>query len=431
MLRFSVATIEKRAALRRALFFGGMCMWTKESVFKEIEKIMLEDYAGDTAVIQQTLPEITNQMTDAAFVKVVEDYLAAFKDEQLYLTVKNSIRPNIGFRVRRYENVLYIIEASQETRLHKGDKIIAIDGLSILDVNEKYALQLVHDKAERQKWNDVLMRATVITVEQRGVIMDMVLTTYARQSYEPTYEAKALTADTFYMKFTDFAEEYGVRELLQLYGHEISRAKQLIIDVRENYGGNDAFYFPLLDFVFERDYAAKELQANETMYTNYTPRNCALMMSLLEEYIEPGMNPDIERIIEREMFLLEQHRGQGMIEVEEELDFTIEGKATPPVVYVLTDNYCGSSGETFVSYAKKSPKVTIVGRSTMGTMATCNVVTVDFGDVALNYSMSKMNDDSELASKEGIQPHLYVPWTPAHLTEDVDLEVVRTLIAAL
>lgn len=431
MLRFSVATIEKRAAFRRALFFGGMNMWTKESVFKEIKKIMLEDYAGNSAAVQKSLVEVTNQMSDEAFVQVIEDYLAMFKDEHLYLTVKNSVRPNIGFRVRCHEDVLYIIEASQETRLHTGDKIIAIDGLSINKVSEKYALQLVHDKAERQKWNDVLMRATIITVEQRGVVMDMVLTTYDRQRYKAIYAAKSLTPDTFYMKFTDFAEEYGVREILQTYDQEIAAAKHLIIDVRENYGGNDAFYFPLLDVIFDRDYTAKELQGKDTMFTNYTTRNCALMLALLEDYIEPGMNQDIERMIEREMFLLEQHRGQGMMEVEEELDFTVEGNARPPIIYILTDNYCGSSGETFAAYAKKSPKVTIVGRPTMGMMATCNVLTVDFGDVALNYSMSKINDDSELASKDGIQPHIYVPWTPAHLTEDVDLAVVRALIAEL
>lgn len=431
MLRFSVATVEKRAAFRGALFLGGITMWTKESVFKEIKKIMLEDYAGNSAVVQTSIPKVTNQMSDEAFVRVVEDYLATFKDEHLYLSVKNSVRPNIGFRVRHHEDVLYIIEASQETRLHTGDKIIAIDGLSIEELSKKYALQLLHDKVERQKWNNVLMRARTITVEQRGVAMEMVLTTYARQRYQPTYAAKALTRETFYMKFTDFAQEYGVREILKTYEQEIAAAKHLIIDVRENYGGNDAFYFPLLDLVFDRDYTAKELQGKDTMFTNYTARNCALMMALLEDYIEPGMNQEIERMLDREMFLLEQHRGQGMIEVEEELDFTVEGKATPPAIYILTDYYCGSSGETFVAYAKKSPKVTIVGRPTMGIMATCNVLTVDFGDVSLNYSMSKINEDSELASKDGIQPHIYVPWTPAHLTKDVDMEIVRALIAEL
>ena len=430
MLLFEVVTREKRPLRLSGLLYGGTAMQTKEQVFKEIQHIMQHDYVDFPVALQQTQQHhVTNQMTDEQFVYVIEDYLAGFKDENLYLTVKNSVRPNIGFRVRRHENVLYIIEASQETRLHKGDQIIAIDGVSIEEASEKFHKQLVRDKAERQNWSEILMRATSVTVKQRNVSIELILSSYARKHYEPTYKAKMMNEQTLYMKFTDFADESAVRKLVSQYEHRLANIQHVIIDVRENYGGNDAFYFPLLDWLFEREYTMKELQENDTMFTNYTSRNCELMIELLEHYIEPGMNAAIEQMIEREIFLMEQHRGQGMIEVSEDLDVTIEGRSQPQAIYVLTDTHCGSPGETFVAYAKKSPKVTVVGRATMGIMATCNVVMADFGDIALNYSMSKMNEASELASTDGIQPHVYVPWTPEHLHEDVDLAVVQALIS--
>ena len=166
-------------------------MQTKEQVFNEIQHIMQHDYVGFSAALQQSQQHhVTNQMTDEQFVRVIEDYLADFKDGNLYLSVKNSVRPNIGFRVRRHENVLYIIEASQETRLHKGDQIIAIDGLSIEEASKKFHKQLGHDKAERQNWSEILMRATSVTVQQRNVPIELILSSYARKHYKPTHKGK-------------------------------------------------------------------------------------------------------------------------------------------------------------------------------------------------------------------------------------------------
>lgn len=99
----------------------------------------------------------------------------------------------------------------------------------------------------------------------------------------------------------------------------------------------------------------------------------------------------------------------GASEKEEE-DYTIHGRPTPQSVYVLTDVTCASSGDTFVNNVKKSTKVTVVGRATMGFVDFCNVVTQNY-----------------YTNKTGVMPHIHIPWALEHLERDADLEYVLNL----
>ncbi|WP_052256518.1 hypothetical protein [Salinicoccus sp. YB14-2] len=71
---------------------------------------------------------------------------------------------------------------------------------------------------------------------------------------------------------------------------------------------------------------------------------------------------------------------------------------------------------------KKSDKVTVVGRPTMGIMNYFNVVTVDYGDYEFDYSISKMTGEATFGREGGVEPDIYIPWTPDHFRSDVDLE---------
>lgn len=346
---------------------------------------------------------------------MLERYIASFKDQQLAIQAKNDVQPNIGFSVRRYEETLYVTEASDETRLHIGDVIVNIDGVPVADIAHHMTQQ-------------ILMRAKEITVQQRSGLITIVLAHYRRKPYQPVYEAKMLQQNCFYMKFTDFGESYPVQQLLAQYEDTLATVDHLIIDVRQNYGGNDVYMYPLLDYVFEAPTSLKALYKEEKEYTNFTPRNCQLLLQMYEEYLREPLDNETVRVLDHEMFQIEQHRGQGFVEVTQDVDCIFDGARMPKHVYVLTDKDCAGTGEMLVALAKKSPKVTLVGRPTKGTMATFNVVGVDVGDVVLYYPTSIMDEKSVFASNEGIVPHIEVPWTPQHLIEDVDVKKVLSLI---
>lgn len=195
-----------------------------------------------------------------------------------------------------------------------------------------------------------------------------------------------------------------------------------------NRGGNDEFYFPLLHYIFNDNLLFMDLfTKDEVMYTNYTERNCNLWIKELEEYMEQDLDENTIQSLKEEIRTVEKYYGKGLIEVPEEDAFKIKGTLTPEHIYIMTDYYCGSARDTFVSNAKKSGKVTVVGRPTMGIMDYFNVVTVNYNEFEFSYSISKMHENS-FTYGQGIQPDEYIPWTPAHLKEDMDLSYVQQLI---
>lgn len=132
-------------------------------------------------------------------------------------------------------------------------------------------------------------------------------------------------------------------------------------------------------------------------------------------------------MLEEEINKVKNNYKNGFLEVPDDDDFMIKGASDPSHIYVISDYYCASSGDTFVSKLKKSSKVTIVGRPTMGIMDYFNVVTMDYGHFEFWYGISKMHSNYSINGK-GVEPHIYIPWTPDHLEKDVDLAYVLDCI---
>lgn len=406
-------------------------MFTKEEIYKDIQKIMKEDYAGYIDSQHLNQPDrytITNDMSDQEFEETIEDYLLDFNDGHLWFGARNTEIPYIGFSVRRYKDALYVTSSPEEKRLMKGDKIKLIDGISIPELAITYAKRLEDKVLERQRWTSVLSKATTLQVERDHKLFVVTLASYDKTPRVGEYSFEQIEPNTAYIKLTDFAQEAPIQKIIQDNQEALKTSENLVIDVRVNHGGNDFFYFSLLDYIFDDNVAFSTLFAeDENMLTNYTERNYQLWVPELKAYLMQELDDDTRDMVEDEIELFEQNRNKGLVDVPEDSDFIIEGRSTPANVYVLSDYSCASSGDTFVSNAKKSPKVTVVGRATMGIIDYMNVVTVDYGDYEFVYSISKMNQ-KYATNGIGIAPDIYIPWTPEHLTEDKDLAYVLELI---
>lgn len=406
-------------------------MFTKEEIYKDIQKIMKEDYAGYIDSQHLNQPDrytITNDMSDQEFEETIEDYLLDFNDGHLWFGARNTEMPYIGFSVRRYKDALYVTSSPEEKRLMERDKITLIDGISIPELAITYAKRLEDNVPERQRWNAVLTKATTIQVERNHTSFVVTLASYDRPPRVPEYSFKQVEPNTAYIKLTDFAQEAPIQKIIQDNKAALKTSENLVIDVRVNHGGNDFFYFSLLAYMFDKKVTFTDLFAeDENMLTNYTERNYQLWVPELKAYLMQELDDDTRDRVEDEIELFEQNRHKGLVDVLEDSDVIIEGRSTPANVYVLSDYSCASSGDTFVSNAKKSPKVTVVGRATMGIIDYMNVVTVDYGDFEFVYSISKMNQ-KYATNGRGIAPDIYIPWTPEHLTEDKDLAYVLELI---
>jgi len=405
-------------------------MYTKTEIFQDIVAIISNDYAGFLDKKHVNCPNhyrITDEMDEVEFVQTVQSYLLDFKDGHLIFTKKNDPIPFIGFKVRRFQNALYVTELQGEQRLQIGDEILALDGCSIEEfANEQYKI-LTDSIHERQSWNIALRLVDSIKIQRNHQIYEIDLKEYPRPTYFPEYSFKQLNSYTNYIKITDFTQSDPIQKIVQDNFKGLSEAPNLIIDVRLNIGGNDLFYFPLLDYLFDQKIKFSSLfESDEVSYINFTENNCNLWINTLKNYLQQPLDAETKQWIEMEIKKYQTYSGQGLLSLNQEIDYQINGREYPKNVYILSDVTCGSSGDTFVKNTKKSPKVTVVGRATMGIIDYFNVVTKDYGDYEFVYSTSKLNEKYH-CNETGVLPHIHIPWTPEHLKQDVDVNYVLNL----
>lgn len=405
-------------------------MYTKTEIFNDIVSILKNDYAGFEDKKKYNYPRhytVTNNMDDETFTQTIQEYLYKFKDGHLSFRNKKSKIPFRGFRVRRYEDVLYVTEILGEEHLQVGDKITAINGDSIDLAASRYATYLQDDVYERQMWNNLLPFVDHIEYERDGELYELDLSQYNRPAYVPEYELKQLDENTVYIKLTDFAQSEPIQKMVEEHEALLNSIQNIIFDVRVNYGGNDLFYFPLVGYTLDETVRASQIvQSDEAMYTNYTANNCDLWIESLSDYLKQPLDEATRAVLEKEIEKFKTNYGVGMKKVEDNEDFVFEPKGNAQKVFILSDVTCGSSGETFIKNLKHSPKVKVIGRPTMGILDYFNVTTKDYGNYLFSYSVSRMYEKYH-TNETGTLPHIHIPWTPQHLVEDVDLNYALSL----
>jgi len=229
------------------------------------------------------------------------------------------------------------------------------------------------------------------------------------------------------------------KEIQQLYldNYEILHTcKNLIIDVRGNGGGSDTAFLPLLELCLPEGKTINDLPEgifDGGMEINYSERNCDLRKQSLEEYKQMELPQETLAILQEMEADLEENRGKGFAKVEtSNFEIPYIGLTKPYHVYILTDGICGSSGDAFVDLMRKSEKVTVVGRPTMGILDFSNCTFIKYGKFEFLYPTSRnlYLDNGVCMRNHGVPVDVYVPWTPEHLKRDVDLEKALELINA-
>lgn len=401
-------------------------------MFHDIIEMMHHDYAGYEDKAGWDQPEFyldqIHEMDDRKFVDLVQSYLLDFNDLHTGFTDLLKPKKDIGFTVRRFENRLYVTSSSNEKRINTGDQIVALDGMDIKEIAKKYAKELRTTIHERQKWEPILLRFAVAEIEtKQGDQASLELRSYEPIPYKAEYSMQELQKDILYMKITDFMNHDAIGELIRHNEDKLSTYPFLIIDVRLNRGGSDLAYFELLPYLFDGGKVDLCEFLNETAFTNCTERNVNLRIQMLEEALASIQDEETRRQIEMMMRELDRHRGVGFVELnlsELEENLVFETKLGPNKIIILSDVFCGSSGDSFVETCKHSSKVTVLGRPTLGMNDYANVAFKEWNNrFQLMYPTSKSSrvDEGKGMSGKGIQPDKYVKWTSFHLKQDVDL----------
>jgi len=414
------------------------------AIFKEIVDIMHHDYAGFTDKKGLDSPEKYMNLVKALdakegdhvsrFEDIVQDYLLDFQDPHMsFNTLENEMRKkhDVGFAVRRYEDKLYVTTVGKADQFTIGDAIISMDEMPVPELVNRYKRELMQDIAEREDWKRILPRFGVCEVLRLNGKKEIVeLQTYKKE-YIPEYSMEHINDHTLYMKLTDFMDQDAVDRMLHHHEKSLNETPHLIIDVRVNYGGSDEAFGNILPYLFNEGTKTYPLYENYAMKANYTTRNCDLFIAEAQEMKKTTTDKKLLDMIPGYMKDLKEKKGKGFIEWGPSKYEEVTGTEYPKKVIVLSDVYCGSAGDFFVNACRYSPKTTIVGRPTAGLNDYSNLMKKTWHDqFELLYPLTRLNAIDYRGHKtDGIQPHIYIPWTPRHIEQDIDLKKAFELLS--
>jgi len=417
-----------------------------DSIFKEIVQIMHHDYSGfkdkkdwdNPNYFLQKIKDlkVSNKLTKESFTELVKDYLLDFKDQHVYFLQNDSVKTRkkeYGFQVRRYDDRLYVTKVSSENRLKCGMFFKSLEGLTVPELVELHKRLLFEESAERENWTPIFSLYNYGEIEDLNGNQSLFqFNIYEKSLYYPTYSVSSLTENLLQMTITDFMDSEAITNMLKENQILLESTEHWIIDVRTNYGGSDASFYPLLSYLMPEEGVNLE-DPEDKMLFNCTNENTERQLIELDRDIENTQDKQTLLFLNVMRKEWERNKGKGLVEFnfEELFPTTIfKGKKIPNKIVILTDCMCGSSGDSFVEICKQSSKVTVIGRPTKGLNDYTNLVSMKWNnEFELMYPTSRLSriDKGNGMSGIGIQPNIYIPWSPKHLEDDIDLKTAISL----
>ncbi|MDW0111557.1 S41 family peptidase [Sporosarcina saromensis] len=417
-------------------------------IFKEIVDIVHHDYAGydekqgwdEPAHYFGEIERLISgkQITPRVFTDLVSEYLMAFQDRHMSFNLKGADdvkRSTRGFRIRRYEDALYVVETCVEERFPVGSKIISIDQQEIEMIITSDRSYLRETSAEREDWTHLLNKSSSIEIEDdNGERL-----TFDLKNYEPIFKKLApsleeVDGETLQLTLPSFANVDETLDFVKNHEEKLKACTNLIIDVRNNHGGNGKSFSNLLPYIFPPD--EHPSTGGELKEFNYTNRNSELFIQLCQQLRKDITDVETLKFFDSIEEECEKYRGQGFVTMDfsdeletEALEF--EGTDSPKNVIVMTDVYCASAAEYFVEICMESSKTTVIGRATMGINDYSDLLIKEWdGIYALYYPMSRRihKTSNDPLHGKGIRPDRYIPWTPKHIDEDLDLLYAMSML---
>lgn len=178
-----------------------------------------------------------------------------------------------------------------------------------------------------------------------------------------TPQFKKLTDKTTYLRIPTFdAEHYEfIDSMVETNSEEIQEAPNLIIDVRNNGGGDDRSYRALLPLIFQKEIIPDPYTGSVWV----SPDNLHFYDSTKYEYAENAADT-----LEGKAYIDRLERATGNFEpivfTQDTLSFIYDG---PQKIGIIANRACASTTEGFILLANESKKVTLFGENTAGAVS--------------------------------------------------------------
>lgn len=360
-------------------------------IFDEIVDIMRVDSATckdmGCGPYEKYKKMIDDSMPRKEFVKTVKQYLCEFKLPG-HLKFTDATMGNIDYEVIRKEKCLYVTKAAKGSDLKVGDTIIQVDSMSIKETAQNNKVFLMGEPYNRQAhlWWQILMFSKMITVKRDGRELKIPTKLSFNVDYEEDrYFYKVLDDKNIYLRVADFYDDYAINNMMTEVEPLLVECKMLVIDVRGNGGGSSQTYDKILEYCFPE--GEQEIH-DYGMEINHTARNCESRLRIFKEFFGDDITEELKAVLAEEKQKLLALKGKGFVK-EPNDKMTVFGKKYPTSVKIYTDEGCCSAGESFVEIVAQSPKVTVIGRPSMGINDYSNCTNAVWDDFYLAYPTSR------------------------------------------
>ena len=222
------------------------------------------------------------------------------------------------------------------------------------------------------------------------------------------YEAVAsrkLSDKTLYLKIASFApfNAKNIDSLIKANADALKTMPYLIIDLRDNGGGADYTFNPLMDYI----------------YTNPIKSSGAALLSTdanikgwEAKVNDEDRSEENKQSLRNTVKLLEANKGKWVGTSGDIVINDYKALPYPKKVVILINRNVASTTEQFLIYAKQSSKTIFMGENTSGTLDYSNWVEAPFSCMpyVLRYSTSRSGriDKGEGIDETGIKPHKYL-----------------------
>ena len=208
----------------------------KTAIFEDVVSIMTHD-SSTSKDRKGCDPEpfrenITDDMTDDAFLYQVKAYLASFGVIG-HVSFRDKKASQKGFLLRINGQKLYVEEANEDTGLQVGDQILALDGSDLEQVASLHKDYFISKTPERhyREWADLVSQSKRVTLLREGVEK----TIEVAPSREPIQDQifwKRLDDEILYLRLDNFMDEGAISRVYQECLPMMTEVKFLLIDVR-------------------------------------------------------------------------------------------------------------------------------------------------------------------------------------------------------
>lgn len=365
---------------------------------------------------------------------------------------------DLGFRVKRHENFLYVTEARQETRLAPGMRIVAA-GMNRIDflLKDLGADVFWGRGSDREDW-DLAMRMfdDIDVFPGDGHVMRLDLRRYPVETPDPEFTTRVQDGAVV-ARVDDLSQADKVAQVAS--EAEASLAKQgaagkLVIDLRHCAGAADpASYLALLPLLVDTEVDAKQVVDDVELFTVYSKNNAAALIADIER-VRPALDEaglsmadelcaDIrakaDEVLARKRTTHVMAERLRMAELPEVLpspfadERVVPDANAPRLACILLDSDTGEGAERLAQAVMGMERVRLVGRATKGWIDYANYLTSELEGIDCTFtypiSRTKANHDGQGYERTGLPLDVHVPFTPEECTHDTILEAALKLEA--